>query len=48
MKNFTFEQHIKKHTKKENTYDKECAYCNHARTPLTPEQEKQMHEYNRR
>lgn len=27
MKFFTYEQHIKKHTKKENTYNSECAYC---------------------
>ena len=26
-KKFTYEQHIKKHTKKENTYDSECEHC---------------------
>jgi len=27
-KKFTYEEHIKKHTKKENTYNPECEYCN--------------------
>lgn len=30
MKKFTMEEHIRKHTKKENTYNSECEYCNPA------------------
>lgn len=28
MEKFSYEKHIKKHTKKENTYDENCEYCN--------------------
>jgi len=28
MVKFTYEQHIKKHTMKENTYNENCEYCN--------------------
>jgi galactose-1-phosphate uridylyltransferase len=28
MKNITYEQHVKKHTNKENTYDENCPFCN--------------------
>ena len=28
MKKFTKEEHIRKHTKKENTYCRECLFCN--------------------
>lgn len=27
-KKFTYEEHIKKHTMKENTYNPDCEYCN--------------------
>lgn len=27
-KKFSYEEHIRKHTKKENTYNSECLYCN--------------------
>ena len=28
MKKFSYEEHIRKHTQKENTYCRECKYCN--------------------
>ena len=27
-KKFTYAEHIKKHTMKENTYNEDCEYCN--------------------
>jgi len=26
--NFTYEEHIRKHTRKENTYHEDCDFCN--------------------
>ena len=30
-KNFTENEHVKKHTKRENTYNNKCLYCNFSR-----------------
>jgi hypothetical protein len=37
-KTITYEQHIKKHTRKENTYDSNCPYCNPEYSRLTIEE----------
>lgn len=29
MKKYTIEEHIRKHTNKENTYNSHCEYCNY-------------------